>query len=764
MNKLTTLGTHFGSYRIESDGDEIVAVHGHELDPHPSDIGQAYLHRSELRVLRPAVRQSWLKDGPGAHPEQRGKEPFVEVEWDRAIDLASDELKRIRSRHGPEALFAGSYGWGSSGRVHAPSALLFRLLRLYGGYTDVWGTYSSSAAEAIVPYFLGMRYHAAIGRGTSWSVISQHTDLFVTFGGLRRSNTEVTYGGQGTHHTQDWMQKARKNGTEFLNIGPIRDDIDLQMNSRWQPIRPGTDVALMLACIHTLLVEDRVDNEFINRYVHGWNRFSAYVMGDSDGQPKSATWASTITGIDAKTIEHLAEEMSTRRTLINVGLSIQRADHGEQSYWAATALACALGQIGLPGGGIAFPFGAQGNVGAGQVRKRVPGIPIPPRPDTQPVISVSRFRELLDHPGQPYDFNGRSGTYPDIKMVWWAGGNPFHHHQNLNELVAAWERPETIVVQEPFWTPTARRADIVLPSSTPLERNDIGGAENMLISHGRAVDPPGDARDDYQILEMVAERLDLQERFTEGRTADEWVELLYELFRAENDWAPDYEEFRDAGYLRHPEMNEMGENEQVFLSEFRSDPAAHPLGTPSGRIELWSETIAVFEYEDCPPHPAWMEPYERLGGPESDRFPLHLVSNQPAVRLHSQYDHTEPSQGSKVAGREPIRIHPEVAKERDISEGEVVRVFNDRGSCLAGAIIDDSLMPEVVQLSTGAWYDPDSTGMCRAGNPNVLTRDKGTSKLAQGPSAHTCLVDIERFPGPAPRVESYDPPQFTNET
>jgi len=764
MNKLTTLGTHFGPYRIESDGNEIVAVRGHELDPHPSGIGQAYLHRSELRVLRPAVRESWLRDGPGAHPEQRGKEPFVEVEWDRAIDLASNELKRIRSKHGPGALFAGSYGWGSSGRVHAPSALLFRLLRLYGGYTDVWGTYSSSAAEAIVPYFLGMRYHAAIGRGTSWSVISQHTDLFVTFGGLRRSNTEVTYGGQGTHHTQDWMQKACENGTEFLNIGPIRDDIDPQMNSRWQPIRPGTDVALMLACIHTLLVGDRVDNEFINTCVHGWQQFSAYVMGDSDGQPKSATWASTITGIDANIIEQLAEEMSTRRTLINVGLSIQRADHGEQSYWAATALACALGQIGLPGGGIAFPFGAQGNVGAGQVRKRVPGIPIPPRPDGQPIISVSRFRELLDQPGHFYDFNGRSSTYPDIKMVWWAGGNPFHHHQNLNELVAAWERPETIVVQEPFWTPTARRADIVLPSSTPLERNDIGGAENMLIFHGRAVDPPGDARDDYQILGMVAERLDLEEKFTEGRTGDEWVELLYELFRAENDWAPDFEEFRDVGYLRHPEMNEMGENEQVFLSEFRSDPTAHPLGTPSGRIELWSETIAGFEYEDCPPHPAWMEPYERLGGRESDRWPLHLVSNQPTVRLHSQYDHTEPSQGSKVAGREPIRIHSKVAKERDISEGEVVRVFNDRGSCLAGVVIDDSLMPEVVQLSTGAWYDPDPTGMCRAGNPNVLTRDKGTSKLAQGPSAHTCLVDIERFPGPAPRVESYDLPQFTNET
>ena len=763
MNKITSLGTHFGPYRIESRGNEIVAVHGHELDPSPSEIGQSYLHRSDLRILRPAIRKSWLEGGPGTRGDLRGQEPFIEVEWDQAIALASDELKRIRRSYGSQSLFAGSYGWGSSGRVHAPGALLFRLLRMYGGFTDVWGTYSSSAAEAIVPYFLGMRYHAAIGRGTSWSVIVEETDLFVSFGGLRRSNTEVTYGGQGTHHTEQWMKKAKASGTDFLNIGPLRDDIDPQIQPRWQPIRPGTDVAFILACIHTLIDKDLIDDGFVGTYVHGWEKFSDYVMGKSDQQAKSAEWASGITGIDARTIEDLALEMSNRRTLINVGLSVQRADHGEQSYWAATALACALGQVGLPGGGIAFPFGAQGNVGAGQVRKRVPGMPIPPRPQGPPVISVSRFRELLANPGARYDFNGESGEFPDIKMVWWAGGNPFHHHQNLAELVAAWERPETIVVQEPFWTPTARRADIVFPSSTPLERNDIGGAENLLISHERAVDPPGEARDDYEIMALVAEHLELNEQFTEGRSADEWVQVLYELFRAENDWAPGFEEFREVGYLRYPGMSEMGENEQIFLSEFRSDPIAHPLGTPSGRIELWSETIAAFDYEDCPPHPSWMEPYERLGGRNSSKWPLHLVSNQPTVRIHSQYDHTEPSTGSKVAGREPIRIHPETARERGISEGDVVRVFNDRGSCLAGVVIDDALMPEVVQLSTGAWYDPDPEGMCRAGNPNALTRDKGTSKLAQGPSAHTCLVDVEVFVGIAPRVESYDPPEFFNQ-
>ena len=302
-NKTTALGTHFGPYRIDSRGNEIVAVRGHELDPHPSPIGQAFTHSNELRIMRPAIRRSWLKEGPGSRNELRGSEAFVEVEWDEAIDLASSELKRVHADYGPRSVFAGSYGWGSSGRVHAPSALLFRLLRMYGGYTDVWGTYSSSAAEAIVPYFLGMKYRAAIGQGTSWSVICEHTDLFVSFGGLRLSNTDVTYGGQGPHHTQDWMRKAKRNGTQFVNVGPLRDDLDSGIDPRWQPIRPGTDVALMFGLIHTLISADLIDRSFVDTYVHGWDRFADYVIGEADGVPKSARWASEITGIEHDAIE-----------------------------------------------------------------------------------------------------------------------------------------------------------------------------------------------------------------------------------------------------------------------------------------------------------------------------------------------------------------------------------------------------------------------------------------------------------------------------
>lgn len=777
--RTTAMGTHFGSFLVDSRDGEVVAVRGHPTDPEPSHLGESLRHFAENRVMRPAARRSWLAGGPGAATHLRGEDPFVEVDWDTALDLVAAELTRVRDDYGNASIFGGSYGWGSAGRFGLASSQQHRFMRFFGGCTDQKGTYSSAAAEAIFPYMVGTGYHAGLARQTSWSVICEQTELFVCFGGMRASNSHVTYGGQGPHHHNDWVAHAAKAGVQFVNVGPLRDDFDKSADARWLAIRPGTDVALMAGIIHTLVTDGLADEDFLASYCHGWDRLRAHILGDGlvaacgdwsgptpwasavdYDTPKSAQWAAEVTGIDADDIVSLAHEMAAKCTLVNLSLSTQRAHHGEQPYWMALALACVLGQVGLPGGGYAFSFGTQGNTGAGQTRARIPGLPVPMRQPGPPTIAVSRITEMLERPLEPYDFDGRRGRFPDIRLVYWSGGNPFHHHQDLNRLMQAWQRPETIVVQEPFWSPVARRADIVLPATTPLERNDIGGAETMLIAMAAVSEPVGESRDDYWIFARLAERLGFGEQFTEGRTADEWIEVIYEIHRAADPQAPTYEEFRAEGYVMAPGKVLMGEPTQVYLEAFRTDPTAKPLRTPSGRIELWSETIAGYGYDDCPPHPAWMEPFERLGGAQGDRWPLHLVSNQPQSRLHSQYDHAAPSQATKVAGREPVRIHPVTATARSIADGDVVRLYNDRGACLAGAVLDDAVMPEAIQLSTGAWYDPAPDGTCRAGNPNTLTADVGTSRLAQGPSAHTCLVEVERYDGEPPPVESYLPPEI----
>ena len=200
----------------------------------------------------------------------------------------------------------------------------------------------------------------------------------------------------------------------------------------------------------------------------------------------------------------------------------------------------------------------------------------------------------------------------------------------------------------------------------------------------------------------------------------------------------------------------------MLFEDFRRDPKSHPLNTPSGKIEIFSSTIASFGYDDCPGHPVWLEPSEWLGSALTARYPLHLISNQPAERLHSQLDPAPLSMAQKVHGREPIWINTVDAARRGIVEGDLVRVYNDRGSCLAGAHVTDVVRVGVVQLATGAWYDPVEPGqigtMDKHGNPNVLTLDKGTSKLAQAPAAHSLLVEVEKWQGAVPAVTAHQAP------
>jgi len=329
--------------------------------------------------------------------------------------------------------------------------------------------------------------------------------------------------------------------------------------------------------------------------------------------------------------------------------------------------------------------------------------------------------------------------------VYWCGGNPFHHHQDLRRLELAWQQPETIIVHEPWWTATARRADIVFPATTPYERDDIGRAQgDSYLFHMPALIPPvGEARDDYAIFSALAERLNLGESFTENRSVEQWLRHLYTGFSADcarDDIAvPDFDSLRERNWVDLP-LRDAAFSRTPF-SAFIDDPESAPLNTPSGKIEIFSETIAGFGYPDCPGHPTWLPPTEWQGAPRASKYPLHLVSPQPGDKLHSQME----SAIADIPGERPtaVTIHPDDAESRSISDGSRVRLFNDRGACLATARISQDILKGVVSLPTGAWFSPAADGTDGQGNPNVLTRDAGTSRLGQGSSAHSCLVDIE---------------------
>jgi biotin/methionine sulfoxide reductase len=422
----------------------------------------------------------------------------------------------------------------------------------------------------------------------------------------------------------------------------------------------------------------------------------------------------------------------------------------------AAALAAMLGQIGLPGGGLGFGYGAVGLNGHPVGYHSLPRLPQGKNP-VEDFIPVARITDLLLGAGTQFDYNGRRLTYPETRLVYWAGGNPFHHHQDLNRLAQAWQTPDTIVCHEPFWNALAKYSDVVLPATTPLERTDIGGSghDDFVFWMEQVIAPVGEARNDYAIFSGLAERLGVGDSFTEGRTPEQWLEHLYSNFRSHHPGYPSLDELMETGHFQiPPEWIQPGEPQ---LTAFRHDPDRNRLHTPSGRIELYSDVIAGFNYDDCPPHPSWLPPAEWLGN--ADRFPLHLISNQPKTRLHSQWDHGEVSLDGKVDGRERLGMSSSDANARGLADGDLVTVFNDRGACLAVLKIRNDLMPGVVLLPTGAWWDPETPGgTCRAGNPNALTRDVGTSSLAQGPTAQTCLVEVAKYDGEPPVVRAHSSP------
>ena len=759
--------THWGSYDATVVDGRLTALTPIAADPDPSPIGagMARAIQDDLRIQTPMIRAGWLDNGPGHAQGKRGAEAFVPVSWERALELAAAEIERVRTMHGNEAIYAGSYGWGSAGCFHHAQAHMRRFFNLIGGNVKSVQSYSLAAAATIVPHVLG-DWTWVYQNTTSWPVIAEHTDLFVAFGGVPLKNAQVDGGGVGRHRISGWVKKARDCGIAFVNVGPVRDDVAGFAEAEWLCPRPNTDVAVMLGLAHTLVAEGLHDDTFLARYCTGFEKFRPYLMGDSDGTPKSADWAAGISGLDAETIRALARRMAGGRTMLTAAWSLQRGDHGEQPYWMLITLAAMLGQIGLPGGGFGFGYGAVANIGNTDAKIAGPWISSGKNP-VERFIPVSRIADMLLNPGATIDFNGGTVTFPDTHLIYWCGGNPFHHHQDLNRLVKAWQVPDTVIVNEPWWNALARHADIVFPATTALERNDIGSAysDKYLFPMQRAVAPVGEARSDFEIFGGLAERFGVREAYGEGRGEMEWLRYLYNRFRqASAERAidlPDFDTFWKQGEIELP----AADLDITLMRAFREDPEGAPLKTPSGRIEIWSATIEGFGYDDCPPHPAWLEPAEWLGSPRAKDFPLHLVSNQPKTRLHSQYDNGGYAQANKVQGREPMLIHPDDAAARGIADGDVVRVFNNRGQCLAGAVVSDGVQRSVVQLPTGAWYDPAEPGGLDAhGNPNVLTLDKGTSKLAQGPSAHSALVQVEKFAGDLPPVRAFTPPPMVSRT
>jgi molybdopterin guanine dinucleotide-containing S/N-oxide reductases len=760
---------HWGPMLVETDGENVLSSRGALDTAFVNSLQSAVRDQvhSKTRVRYPMVRKGYLAS-PDAPQGIRGQDEFIRVSWDDALDLIHAQHKRIRETYGPSSIFAGSYGWRSNGVLHKSATLLQRYMSLAGGYTGHLGDYSTGAAQAIMPHVVGG--NEVYQQQTSWPMVLEHTDVVVLWSANPLNTLKIAWNASDEQGIP-YFDQLRQSGKRLICIDPMRSETVEFFGDAMEWIAPhmGTDVAMMLGIAHTLVENGWHDEAFLQRCTTGYDYFADYLTGKRDGQAKTAEWAEKICGVSADKIRELAQLFHENTTMLMAGWGMQRQQFGEQKHWMLVTLAAMLGQIGTPGGGfgLSYHFANGGNpTRRAAVLGSMQGL-VKEGVDAVDKIPVARIVEALENPGAPYQHNGMNRHFPDIRFVWWAGGANFTHHQDTNRLIRAWQRPELVVISECNWTAAARHADIVLPATTSFERNDLtmtGDYSNQhLVPMKRVVMPQDEARDDFAVFAELSERWETggRERFTEGKSDLQWLETFYaiagERGASQQITLPPFAHFWQENALI--EMPASEQNSQfIRFAAFRADPQANPLKTPSGKIEIYSERIASFDYSDCPPHPMWLEPDEWHGNAQPQQ--LELLSAHPAHRLHSQLNHTTLREKYAVAGREPLTLHPEDARARNITDGDVVRVWNHRGQVLAGAVVSEGIKPGVICLHEGAWPDLDhrAGGICKNGAVNVLTKDLPSSRLGNGCAGNTALAWVEKYSGPALTLTAFDPP------
>ncbi len=644
----------------------------------------------------------------------RGAGRFERIGWDEALDEIARQLRRVRDTYGPASILDCSRT-GSLSMLHNARTAVFRLLTMFGGCTELWTNISAEAEVFSVRMTFGAKAdYKSAGREPTDYVNSR----FILMWGW--SPADGTFG----TGTLEYLKAAKRRGARLVCVDPRVTRTSRLLADEHVFIRPSTDAAALIAMAHVIVSEGLHDQAFLDRHVLGFDdahlppsapsgaSYRAYLEGVSDGIAKTPAWAAEITGIPAETLRRLAVEYATQKpAAIQCGYAPGRTIAGEQFHRAAYALAAITGNIGIPGGNTGVSNGATGRAG-------VKPFPFAANPIGARVASPL-LADLLER--------GKAGGYPgDIKLIYSAAGDLFNQLPNVAKITKAAERLEFMVVHDHFLTPTARYADIVLPATMFWERNDVhvpwAGAGHYAIFMQQAVAPPPECRNDLDICAALAARLGIDGY--NDKTEDAW---LRELTREAID---DFETFRARGVARLPAPADA----VAFAREIR-DPERHPFSTPSGKIEIYSMTLAArpdpYGLGAIPPIPTWTP------DPIDPRHPLRLVTPKSRARTHSIHDN-QPVLAR--ADRDDVWLHPDDARARGIVDGQRVRVFNAQGATELPVRVTDRIAPGAVSIKEGAWFALDPGGHDTRGCSNVLTPDR-VSPAGASPF-NSCFVDV----------------------
>jgi len=673
---------------------------------------------------------------------KRGENKFERITWDEALDFIASEMKRLMGEYGPESFFF-HYATGTQWRGPDGRAPIRRMMRLFGGYTDYFGNYSDAQIAAARPFITGTQSNSADDLVNS--------KLCVMFG----CNLVVTRAGGDNQGY--YCLKAKEAGTRFISVDPIYTESAAALDAEWIPIYPGTDVALIAAMAYVMVKEDLYDKEFMAKYTVGFDEdtlpegapknssWMAYLMGDEDGVEKTPEWAAEITGIPAQRIITLAHEIAqTKPCHLTQALGVQRRAYGEQPVRALPILAAMTGNFGIQGGGTGLDFGSGTPIQIGSM-------PLPPNP-IPTAISVFLWPDMIERGEEmtsgPQDkIRGADKVGANMKFMWNHGGNCLtNQHSDINATLKMFEddsKLELVVTTEVTMTPSCLVSDILLPSATGFEADNIitgtgaGRANWAMYSHA-VIEPMYETRTDLWMAEQLAERLGILEEFQEGHaTREDWIRDYVSVAQEAYSDFPTFEEFKEQGIYKV-----YSKGQTVAGKAFVEDPEANPLNTESGKIQIYSPKLAEWdEPEELPAIPKYIPEWEGVSDPLREEFPLLMIGSHAIQRSHSTFANVEVL---TEAHHHAVKINPIDAEERGIENGDTVRVFNDRGVIELKARVTPRIRPGVIDVPQGTWHNPDENGVDKGGCVNTLTKYH-PSPLAKGNPQHTNLVQVEKL-------------------
>lgn len=679
------------------------------------------------------LRYPMKRSGP------RGEGKFQRISWEEAVDVIASEWTRIRDTYGPGSRYV-NYATGVSGLMRG-SSLAKRLLALDGGFLDYYNSYSTACIRKATELMYGT---CETGNSLEdWL----NTNLIILWG----HNPAETKFDCGTMY---YLKKAKEKGIPIIVIDPRKNDTALWLDARWVPIRPATDSAMMDAMAYVIVEEGLQDRDFLDRCCVGFDRehmppgidpgecYLSYLTGERDGIPKTPQWAEEITGVRAEEIRELAVMYARARPAALIqGYGPQRHACGEQIARGGILLACLTGNVGVSGG---WASGA-----ADCSRHKNPAFPQVENPYGRkiPVFlwteAVLRGHELGELDGVTDEKGAGAGLDSDIKMIVNLAGNCLiNQHSHINrtsEILKDTSKCEFILCSDIFMTPSAKYADILLPGVSMFECENITMPwqyGDFLGFGNKAIEPLYECRFEYDWLREVAERLGLEQEFSRGRTAGQWLEHIYNCLREEEKELPDYQTFKEAGIYRYKNNPTV-----IAFENQRRDPGRYPFPTRSGKIEIFSEKAYRTEYRDFfPAIPRYVEPPEGPSDSLRSLYPLQLIGWHTKRRCHSIHDN---NRAMDRVDPQRLWMHPADAQARALKDGDMALVWNDRGQVKVPVKVTDRIMEGVAALSQGAWYRPDKDGTDLAGSINVLTSLKPTP-YARGNPQHTNLVEVRK--------------------